>query len=351
MVRLRRPLVALALASTAAAMPAGAAVSPPELDLYPSVTALGKASSTDLDLTMPAGNPAPATLVVYVPTGYGMSVTRPVGTKVASVRAGAIAKATSATAVVAATGTLTADDPAKYAADPSAQACAPGTHAAAWTTTLTASGQTLPITFFVDPTAGPDTALGAFKLVACLPSPDVPVEQGGAPGGMQLVELELVFPDTFTNPPKQGVYVWRVYETPFTLGTATADPAQTVETNARNQLPQLLTLRAGYDAAAKKAVLSGRLVAEGKPRAGINVHFESAPKADARLLKPFGVARTGADGTFTFQKRALRTLYVYAFVNPYFGICTGATTAPGGCVRSTLSPPPPQFGRVTVPKG
>src|SRR2546422_1032665 len=115
---------------------------------------------------------------------------------------------------------------------PAAQACAPGPHAAFWTATFKVAKSSVTIRFYVDPTTGGETSLGAFKLVSCLASPYVPVGQGGAPGGLQynflVVSLSRATGSVVTNP-ASGNFLWRTLVTPYGVGTGTPNDAGTFE--------------------------------------------------------------------------------------------------------------------------
>ena len=66
---------------------------------------------------------------------------------------------------------------------------------------LSVAGQTLVVPIYVNPTAGPATALGAYSLKICLPPWDVPV---GTPGrafeGAQLLDAKFTVNKIFTTP-------------------------------------------------------------------------------------------------------------------------------------------------------
>jgi len=65
-------------------------------------------------------------------------------------------------------GEVSVDDPTRYAADPEAQACAPGQHAAVWRLSLSALGLRLDTPVFFDRAAD---ATAAARLVFCPPAP------------------------------------------------------------------------------------------------------------------------------------------------------------------------------------
>ena len=308
-------------------------------------TALGRSSDTELDVFLPPSGPAEASIVFYAPQGYGVTVGQPAGTKIGAVAANVTVGGS--TTPVEADGALVADDPAKYVGN----ACAPGLHAAVFVANLTASGVTVQVPLYVDPASGADTAIGSFKIQACLASPDVPAAMGGAPGGLRLVEADLDFATVFTNPAATGNYTWSVFETPFTAGMTTPNPAGTVEARSIVGLPKLFSVKWALNAKKNGAAFKGKVTEGGKPRAGVNVRFLASQKQTGPWAA-FGVAKTKADGSFSFAKTFTGSLYVFAHVNPYISdSCSVATsTAPGGCVFESTGPSFGPILHVVVPK-
>ncbi len=215
-------------------------------------TALGRSSDTELDVFLPPSGPAEASIVFYAPQGYGVTVGQPAGTKIGAVAANVTVGGS--TTAVEADGDLVADDPAKYVGN----TCAPGIHAAVFVANLSAAGVTVQVPLYVDPTSGADTAIGSFKIQACLASPDVPAAMGGAPGGLRLIEADLDFATVFTNPAATGNYTWSVFETPFAAGTTTPDPAGTVEARSIVGLPKLFSVKWALDAKKDRRHLQGQ---------------------------------------------------------------------------------------------
>lgn len=309
-------------------------------------TALGRSTDTELDVIVPQSGPAAASLVLYSPQGYGVTLGQAPGTKIGTVAAGVTVGGS--TTVIEADGDLVTDDPAKYVGN----TCAPGVHAAVFVANLTASGITIPVPFYVDATSGTDAAHGGFRIQACLAAPDVPAALGGAPAGLRLLEADLDFVSVFTNPSAPGTYTWSVFNTPFTPGTATPDPTGTVEARSLVGLPKLFSVKSALNARKTVVTLTGKLTEGGKPRAGVNVRFQGGPQKSFSSWKPLGVAKTKANGSFSFTKAIASSLYIYARVYPYVGnTCTAAgSTAPKGCVFESTGP---SFGpvlHIIVPK-
>jgi hypothetical protein len=108
--------------------------------------------------------------------------------------------------VLALDGTIVAENPLNHLSN----SCSPGLHQAVWIASLSVPGQSQPIriSVYVDSTAGaPDAALGPVRLQACLPSPEVPESQGGAPLGTKLLEAAFTLERLFT-PQGTGLFQW-----------------------------------------------------------------------------------------------------------------------------------------------
>jgi hypothetical protein len=329
-------LFAAAAAALALAAPS-MAQNEPELTVVPYDVALGQAADTELDLTLPASTNAPAKVTIYSGVGYTANLAQAPGTKIGDLAA----TVASGGASLDVSGDVVADNPANYAADPRAQACAAGTHAAVWVISITLGGNALHIPIFVDPTAGPEAAYGSYKLQVCFASPYVPEAAGGAPLGARLTEADLDFPTSpgvFHNPSTRGVYTWRALVTPYTQGTATADATATYELRSLASLPTKIALKAKWDAKRKRAVVSGTFnppPALGFPASVVVEIFRTT----AGSTKHIGRAKTNK-GKFTFRTKQAKGTAVYsALVAGYFGTCTAAgSPAPRGCARETVAP-------------
>ena len=303
------------------------AAAQPELLAVPFRTTPGAVADTDLDLTLADQGPPAAKIVLYVPTGYSVALGQPVGTKIADVSA----KVTAGGSQLLPNGQVVVDSPAKYASDPKAQACAPGTHAAVWLIQI----GTLAIPMFVDPA----TSLGSYQAQLCLPSPEVAESAGGAPGGVRLLEADLDFANTFTNPAAAGLGTWRAFVTPYTSGTAVSNPAGTVEVRSIAIFPFTVSLKGRYDKRHHRAVLTGVVSFATLKPSGFGVLILSATTARFTNPKAFAVARTTRGGKFTVRKRIARTLFFTPFVPPTSSsTCTEAQSGTTPCVGQTTSP-------------
>jgi len=309
-----------------------------ELIVTPFGTAPGATADTDIDVFVPETAAPTAKVSIYVPIGFNLNLSGAVGSKIGDATGDVLAKQLGG-AKLQMDGTITVDDPAKYATDTTAQACDANAHAAVWLLTLTASGQSIGIPIFVDRTTGTDAALGGFVLQACLGSPDVPTDQGGAPFGAQLIDVSLQTTGVVVNAPA-GSPVWKAFITPYTPGTATPDATGIVEARCIEPLPHTVTkFKAVYSKKTKKVTITGKLMAAGQPRAGVHFRMDASATPDPASFKPWAVVTTRRDGTFTIVKPLPKKLFVFGYVNTYFDTTcrTGPSTAPKGCVREDTS--------------
>ena len=322
------------------------ALNEPDFTVVPWQVGLNRVADTELDLTLPTTTAAAAKVVFYVAPGYTANLTQAPGTKVGTLDAKVDAGGTQLTLSNVA---VTADDPAKYTTNPQAQACAAGKHAAVWVITVTLGASTLNIPIYVDPTAGDETALGSYKLQVCFSSPYVPESAGGAPAGARLTEADIDFPKVFSNPSAAGVYRWRAFVTPYTVGSATPNAAATYELRSLAQLPLRIGMRGRYDARKHQAVLNGTFRPSPDLSLPASVIVEIYRDTGSGL-KHIGHART-KKGKFTFRARQTRRRVVYFAAVFYAGACTAPPSpAPAGCTRETVAPALSAFIRVPAKK-
>jgi hypothetical protein len=169
---------------------------------------------------------------IYVPTGYQVNTTNAVGTKLGDVTATAAA-ADLGGAVLPLTGELDVAAPDATAA----KQCGT-TDVQMWNLKLTAAGQTLNVPVHLVQASATESASGyTYKLVICLPPPDVPV---GTPGraqfGAKLLSATFAV-SAITQPTASGDFRWTSLWTPYTPGKGTANAAGSVETQAIRHLP------------------------------------------------------------------------------------------------------------------
>jgi hypothetical protein len=171
----------------------------------------------------------------------------------------------------------------------------------------------------------------------------VPAVQGGAPLGAQFAGFSMDLP--MKSQPASGSHAWRLLVTPYLYGTATPDDASTFEVRTRVLVPHVLTLKASYEAKAKTLFVSGRLLALGRPRAGVEVDLVvEAEDPFWGFQFNFWTVKTKADGTYSLRKRIsqaqkAQTITVGTLLSPVSGRCVEPPIVPGGCVDESLSPP------------
>ena len=298
--------------------------------------------------------PAPARFVIYVPAGYAVDTSVAPGTKIGSLAA---LYYTKSIPFDFANVALRTGDPATLPGNPAAQACAPGPHAAFWTATFKVGKSSVTIRFYVDPTTGGETSLGAFKLVSCLASPYVPVGQGGAPGGLRydILVASLSRPTgSIVTDPDSGTFLWRTLVTPYSVGTGTPNDAATFEARTHVLIPHVLTAHARYLRKKKTVLVTGKLSALGQPRAGVRVEIDATAKGFG-FGANWGKVRTHANGSYSLRRRVrpgprARHLKFDVYPISVGGPCVDPPVAPAGCVDENVSPPLDGTAKVTIPK-
>ena len=269
-----------------------------------------------------------ARVSIYVPAGY--QVGTPAPGKLGDVTATAAA-ADLGGAVLPLTGELDAIAPT--AATTTAAAQCGVSPAQTWNLALTAAGQTLNIPLFVVAGAAPEVAAGyQWKLVVCLPPPDVPA---GTPGratfGAKL--LSATFSSSaITQPVASGDYRWTSLWTPYNPGKGTPNQAASVESQALRHLPTQVKLTV-----TKKKVTTYKKV-NGKKRKIVRttVKFSSkvtangAAAASAKITTTAAGKRVGgASGSFTLAAGKSATVVATAVVDSDTGsVPTGAAANP-----------------------
>jgi hypothetical protein len=230
-------------------------------------------------------------------------------------------------------------DPAAYAADPVAQACAPGTHAAVWT----ASGELLRGGTMEVPIAVDQIDVGgapAYVLHYCPSAPP----SAASPDGVVLVFSDLAI--TLAGAPSApGTSLWSAAVTPATPGSFAPDATGTFELRALVPTPNTLVAHGRYDAKAHTAVVTGTVTSAGAPRAGAAVYVARDDE-----LHPAPVATTDAAGRFTVRRRIGKTTTYDVYIGNSYGPCADPSSAPGGCKGQTISTPEPVSVAAVVPR-
>jgi hypothetical protein len=320
----------VALAYVAAAAPAG---SRSVLEVFQLPTRPGAASDVEFGLSLAKGSAPAAKLNVYVPAGYAASLATAPGTKLGTVVASFAVGGSATTA----NGSVTADDPARHTAD----ACAPGNHAAVWLLSLAVSGQPLTLPVYVDAAPPSIAAQVSYVLTACFDAP-------ATAGGRQISDLDLDLTRVLANPASAGAYVWRAIVTPY-AGTA-VNPSGAVELQALVLLPHRVTLRARYDRRRHRVTVRGSVVGGGQAQRGVPVAIFTTANPKTATPTRIGAARTSPSGTFTFKHSLTKTTYVFAVVPELIfkpGDCE-PTLGPSPCANETVSSSEPALVKVKV---
>jgi hypothetical protein len=296
-------------------------------------------TSVDVALAQEKTDPAPAKIVMALQGGT-VDVGKVPGTVIGA--AGEVA-ATDATSpfggsTVTFAGPIVAADPAAHVAD--GTACTGRSfHDAVWTLELTARGQSMPLTLYVD--RWTDMIGSKYEVSLCLPSPYASQDQGGAPFGANLKELFLHLTGIYRNGGTAAVYHWWGFVTPYTLGTSTPDLREAVETRALTPVPFVLGLwrtSAPKGSIRLAGTLAGKYMHFGGKR--LDVYAGSSPD---RMRLVGRTSRLADNGTFTFtRKSSSRTTYFQVAFGPVdftsvSGGCSGYSPVAGGCVTATLS--------------
>jgi hypothetical protein len=306
--------------SRSASARTAAAAAQPELDLYSASSRLGVKAPTGVTLSVPTTSAEAGKYTLYVPAGYGLNPVAPAGTR----EGGAFIDTGSDFGF----GDLKAADPAAYENTPQAQACAPGSHAAVWIMQVEFLDTEAIVPIYIDPTAGDEAALGAYKLQICLPLAHTS-SPGGPPLGSRLDAVGLGF-TRVTNPTSASVYVWRAFvSSPDVNGNP--DPSTTYELRSDVPLPAKLSLAGRIDLKHHRALLSGRLTTPSLPSGGVRV---SLYRRTGMLWQKLGSTTTSANGSYRFVHRAAKTA-TYGTEISAIGACNGPSTAPKGCVDET----------------
>lgn len=261
---------------------------------------------------------------IYVPLGYGVNLTQPVGTKIGDIDALVVLRQ-GGNAQVEVTGAVTADSPANY--PPATNQCTPGqSHEAVWRADVTVAGTPLRVPMYVDRvTAGPEAAFAAAKIQLCLAGPI------GTPAGAQLFDAVFDVQGVFTNPASSERRVWRALFTPYVAGTPTPNPSATTEGQAWaarnvNLSMNVKRLKRGV------VVLQGRLIVDGSGIWGPSLDIYSGNRRVGR-------ARVTQPGRYSFRKRIKRKTRFQArinFIGEFSSCFAPPIGAPQGCRTASL---------------
>jgi hypothetical protein len=274
----------------------------------------------------PATNPLPRKFVIEVPAGYQLDLSQAPGATIAF--ASVAVYGVDSASIADGSGALVAHDPAKP--DPAAQACAPGKHAAVWAFSTTIAGQNVAMTILVDMHGGGGSAVPVtYMLTAC------PTGLSGGNGTSE-ASISIGALGALGSPTEAGRYLWRTLVTP--------QSGQEYELQAVVPVPESVTLSGRYDRKHRTAVLTGRVVEGGKPAPRTELYVAGEGGNTDLFPKE---TKTNAAGRFTLRFHIKHTTDFDATVQPSSTPCT-ETTAPGGCLGSSIVPPDDGFTTVWV---
>jgi hypothetical protein len=299
-------------------------------------------ATTVIAFDVPREDDATFKVTFYAPLGYQGVLGQAAGTQVGTVGANVQALRISPDAVLPLTGTIVTADAARYVANQ----CAPGAHRAVWLLRLEAAGRTLEVPVYLDVPEGAEASFASFKFQACLPSPYLPEESGGAAFGAKLLNATLMLQSgLMTTPATPGRYVWPAIFTPWPAGPGLPNAAGTVQSRGVVQIPGQVTLRATYNRARNTWRLTGAVTENRVGVGGATVQVFRGTRANrlGRIL----TVRSGANGSFAASGRLrprVRTFFraravVPNRVNSTVGcaIALPLPPAPGGCVAAVYS--------------
>jgi hypothetical protein len=254
---------------------------------------------------------------IYVPTGYQVNTTTAVGTKLGDVTATAAA-ADLGGAVLPLTGELDVAAP-----DATAAGQCGTTDVQMWNLKLTAAGQTLNVPMHLVQTNAAESASGyTYKLVICLPPPDVPA---GTPGraqfGAKLLSATFAV-SAITQPTAAGDFRWTSLWTPYNPGKGTPNAAGSVEAQSVRHLP----VQVKVDVTKKKVTTTKTKRIKGKKRViktvstlvsfNATVSENGAAPAGAVITTTAGSKKVGdASGSFTLASGKSATVKATAVVD------------------------------------
>jgi len=286
----------------------------------PGLTAIATPVATILLLALPQGQRPLAKVTLGVPADASVDLASPPGTTLGST--------TFLTQDGFYDGDVKVVDPASLAGDPTVAACAPGAHAAAWTVSLSALGETVTIPILVDPSSDP--AIGIYQLQICLPSNFDSVTA-------QVVSIIFTFPGTGVQvTDAKGEFTWHALATAFAQDTPTPDPASTRDYQGVVAVPTLLTQKHAFDRKTKVLSLSGRLTLAGRPAPrGVRIDVATLNLAGNQIAGLAARWHTSAAGAFAGRIRIKQAKTVVLVAEPWHPAC--ATTAPAGCY-ATVTP-------------
>jgi hypothetical protein len=344
--RIRTALVAVSASATLAFAGSALAANTGAVSVWHTPQTLANSASTTIHVSVPQATDPIAAVNIYSGAGYTLNTSQAANTQIGSVEATAFSRDNNLTLPLSGT-VVTSDATAAANKTGSAQCTGLPQSQAVWIMNLSVAGNTLAIPVYVNPTAGPEAALGGYKLSICLPPPDVPV---GTPGrafqGAQLLDAKLTLLNVFTTPTSAGLVKWETLFTPYTPTKGTPNKVGTFEARAFVPLPISLGIQVKYkNKKLRTYTVSGKATEGGAPVSGLTLSVLRGLKA-TKLTKA-GSAKTSTTGGYSFAgklaKKVTTFFQVSGSVTERDYTATGCASpltpfAPAGCVSATLSP-------------
>ena len=323
--------------------------------LLPAVGTSNPRSATEIGFERDLG--ATAKLVLFAPEAVSIKLDAAPGTLVGTpgvrvdLAGTTLAFEPNAASVVAA-------DPAAYATDPQAQACAPGPHTAVWLLRAKATKNyepgpppklTITLPIYVDRiTPSQANMFSSYELQMCFGSPLTGQVTPGWPPGAIIRRMTLNLPPAVLTeqPTLPAAYVWRGVFTPYTAA-GLPSPSGAVESRAIQLLPVEMALRGTYDPARHTIGMHGILTQGGTPVVGQSVvlyHGTALGKGWSGIANvKTAMVRTDAHGRFSQSITATQTTYLRTSLSTLSMSytdstgCTPPSLAPKGCLTATTS--------------
>jgi hypothetical protein len=297
----------------------------------PTLAVASAGAKTTVTVRQSPTDDSTARAVIYAPPGTSATLTQAPGATLGTVDAEVAALALNGAELQLA-GDIRVAAAGQVAAALQLACTGTTTHTATWLMVLTAVGQTLTIPMYVDTATGGETAFASTKIQVCLPPPDVPQDQGGAPFGAKVLQAAF----TLNGVLGRGAGTWRTLWTPYVAGNGQPNAAGSVE--ARSTVaPGVLTARAAR--AGARVRVTGRLAAGGRAVAGAAVQVWGGAKRTG--LKKLATVRTSASGAFTHTRlRGTLTFFqvrTAVAARPDATGCSAAGPLGAPCVTATRS--------------
>jgi len=237
-----------------------------------------------------------ASALVFAPSGTQLKTNQAPGTELGSVDAFATVAALGG-ANVELKGQIVVASPDQVPAAQSAPCLQGAMPLATWLLIfpeITGTEAAIPL-YLVSTAGGPFAVVGPAYVQFCLPAPDIPESQGGAPDGVKLYAARLSISGVFSPVP---VGAWISLWVPYTPGTGKPNLAGAVVAPAA-LAPGAVTVRA--KTLGLGAVVFGAVTQAAQARGSSVVSVFGGPTA--RKLKKLGTVKAKANGKYSFRAR------------------------------------------------